>query len=297
MYQIIYSGDHECGSRYKSGSKEGLKCSGRAYYFQEGNIYCGRHSKKETRKKLKNNPEKDILRQKENEVRKSKADNLAAINKQNNIKGKVIVSKLSFMSSPQYQDGYMAIFPNYKHKNRQDGLGFSKLSPKCLGPVIHNMKNLPRSKNLENFYQYSKITKDEKYADYLEVRIDAYNSDLVLKKKKKDVVNSIYFDKENQPNNFDYIQSRFFYCHYYEKLAMKTPEFAKLKDILENGYNLQIFGYDGYNIDRDIYQHYTAAKPFGHELVLYCLLMIYNKEEYPWNIYYKENQGIYNNII
>jgi len=66
---------------------------------------------------------------------------------------------------------------------------------------------------------------------------------------------------------------------------------------LEQGYNLQIVGYDGYNVDKSLKKHYSdTKKPFGHELVLYTLLTIQNPKEYPWNIEYDNNKDIYEGV-
>ena len=40
-----------------------------------------------------------------------------------------------------------------------------------------------------------------------------------------------------------------------------------------------------------------TTKPFGHEMVLYTMLKEDSRNNYPWNIYYKENQDIYNGLI
>ena len=57
-------------------------------------------------------------------------------------------------------------------------------------------------------------------------------------------------------------------------------------------------GYDGYYIDKTLYEHYVdTSKPFGHELVLYTMLVEDDKDKYPWNIFYKKNEEIYKNVI
>jgi hypothetical protein len=88
-------------------------------------------------------------------------------------------------------------------------------------------------------------------------------------------------------NKYNYIESRKFYCRQYEKLAIKTKSFKKLEEMLNNGYNLQICGYDGFdissdveNIDELIKEYYLdAKKPFGHEICLFVLLITKN---FPW---------------
>jgi hypothetical protein len=58
------------------------------------------------------------------------------------------------MKNPEHIEGFLKVFPNYKHQNRQDGFGCMKLSPKYLGPVDHGQPDLPPALNIENFHQY-----------------------------------------------------------------------------------------------------------------------------------------------
>ena len=106
---------------------------------------------------------------------------------------------------------------------------------------------------------------------------------------------SIHLDKNGAERRYTYVQSRYFYCHQYEKLAPKTDDFKKLKQMLNEGINLQIVGYDAYPITKSLQEHYEDPdKPFGHEIVLYTLLVVKDPENYPWNVYYKQHKNLYN---
>jgi hypothetical protein len=108
----------------------------------------------------------------------------------------------------------------------------------------------------------------------------------------------MYYDKDGNEHRYTYLQCRYFYCHYYELLATKEKDFIALKKMIKNGYNLNIQGYDGYNITMDLMEHYNdISKPFGHELVLYTLLVENDPAKYPWNIFYELNKQIYHNVI
>lgn len=108
----------------------------------------------------------------------------------------------------------------------------------------------------------------------------------------------MYYDKDGKEHRYTYIECRYFYCHWYEKLAKETSDYKELVNKIKNGYNLQIIGYDGYNPTKDLYEHYLdSTRHFGHELVLYSLLVIDNPDNYPWNIYYEKYNDIYKNII
>ena len=81
---------------------------------------------------------------------------------------------------------------------------------------------------------------------------------------------------------------------FWKILENVQTEFKKLKKALRNGFNLNIVGYDGYHVDKSLWECYNdVSRPFGHELVLYTLLTIENPEDYPWNRFYRENEEIY----
>jgi len=320
---MIFYGEKDCEGLYMNGEH----CKNKSYWKVGKRYFCGVHSKKfQYRKKLNKNPdgkkEKKELLKKRIEI----VESLAQSNRLNNIKGNVIVSKLKMMKIPEYHEGYLNVFPNYKHQNRIDGFGCSSLSPKSIGPINHIMPNLPVSKNLENYHQFAKIfsweiknfnKKDfnsgEIKEEIIEKRKEAYNSDipyrhkysrdfLVKKLKNSDNINiplfSVYYDKEGNERRFNYLQCRYFYCHWYEKIVKTLEDFKFLKSKLENGYNLNIVGYDGYSIEKDLYEHYLdISKPFGHEMVLATMLIVENSNEYPWNKFKTENKEIYKDLF
>ena len=126
----------------------------------------------------------------------------------------------------------------------------------------------------------------------------------IIDKNKLNNINiplfSVYYDKNDEEHRYNYIECRYFYCHYYELLVSKTNDFLDLKQMIANGYNLQIIGYDGFMIDnsKDLMDYYLdKSRPFGHELVLYTMLVIDNKKDYPWNKYYVQHKDIYEGVI
>lgn len=247
-------------------------------------------------------------------------EDIAENNKNNNILGKVLVSKLKMMQKPELIKGYINVYPNYKHQNRTDGFGCSMLSPKSLGPIEHNMSNLPTAKNLENYHQFAKFWEFELdflengefeiKSEYLQKRIDAYLDPTPYRHKynKKELLKygkninvpkfSIYYDKDCNIKTYNYLECRYFYCKFYQELASKETDFKYLQDKIKNGYNLNIVGYDGYNPTNNLMEMYSdTSKPFGHEMVLYTMLVEDDTNKYPWNIYYKDNYEIYKNVI
>ncbi len=317
-----YYGENPCQAIYLSGKKKNTNCQNNAYYLDNNKLLCGTHSHKVSRSNFPKN--KNVLINKINlyNERQKLIDSMALQNQQLNKKGNVICSKFKMMKQPDHFDGYFKIFPNFKHDNRQDGYGCSELSPKSLGPIIHTMSNLPIAKNLENYHQGSKIffgevdDNNQIKKESINIRKKIYECAIPYRHKfehpdaKRIITNigenkniplfSVYYDKHGKEYRYNYIECRYFYCHYYEILTPQTESYKKLKDLLNNGYNLQIIGYDGFEIDttKDLMEYYLDdTRPFGHELVLYSLLTLNDKNEYPWNRYYTTHQAIYREVI
>lgn len=319
----IYYGEIDCQAIYKSGAKKGQQCVNKAYYrTNEDKYLCGVHCKKcngvNNSIMLPKNPDHEQLKLNGYEELKGLAKNMAQNNYNSGIKGDVICTKMLMMKNPFNKPGYLMIFPNFKHKNRKDGIGLPSLSPKSIGPINHKMPNLPPAKNLENYHQFAKVFSCEVDEDgnpdknYIRRRIEGYQDDIPHRHKfPREQINSInssnniniplysiYYDFNGNEHRYNYIQSRYFYCHWYEKLVSKSSDFNKLKKYIEEGYNLQIVGYDAYHITKSLYEHYLDDSiPFGHELVLYTMLTIKREEEYPWNQYYDKYEEIYKDVI
>lgn len=77
-------------------------------------------------------------------------------------------------------------------------------------------------------------------------------------------------------NFYPYVQSRYFYCFYYIGLVSRTPEYAELVNMVNSGVNVHILGFDGRDIpitaESMLQAIFDPTYPFGHELVLCCLL-------------------------
>lgn len=93
-----------------------------------------------------------------------------------------------------------------------------------------------------------------------------------LEQKDKIPLYSVYWH-DGKLTNLSYAESRRIYCRLYAEKVRELPEFIKLRDLVMNGFNLQICGYDGYEITKTVREHYEdISVPFGHELVLYAML-------------------------
>jgi hypothetical protein len=298
----MYYGETNCSGV----TAKGTPCHNKAYYSVGGIYRCGVHSKKGERIDLKRNPNAKQLASLEIATRKARVDEVAT---ENSTAGNVIVTKLGFMKKPEYVDGHMCIFPNYKHQKREDGFGCASLSPKSLGPVDHGMPDIPPARSIENYHQYAKVFPSEVDEDgeplpeTIEERIEGYASSVPMRHKpaakgKNIPMYSLYYDKAGNPHKYTYLQCRYFYCHWYERLVTRNPDLAHLRDLICQGYNLNIVGYDGYNVTEDLYTHYKdTRRPYGHELVLYTILTVPEPSDYPWNMYYRRHKSIYKGVI
>ncbi len=279
---------------------EKVKCKNKAYYEFNGGYFCGVHSKSNRTQLVKISSYVQAKKKAELLViSNTLIEDARKKNKDQGLKGKVIVSQLKMMKEPDDHKGFLKVFPNFKHQNRRDGFGCRSLSPMSLGPVDHGQPNLPQSFNIENFHQGSKCFQEEIDSKgdpskiYYENRLKFYLDKTAHRHKYKGTgknknipVFFIWVDKDGKEHRLNYTQSKQFYCHFYEKLASIQPDYLRLLKLIENGTNIQICGYDGRSIgNRPIEEEYLdESKPFGHELVL-ATMLIEKPENYPWKKY------------
>lgn len=306
----VYYGEENCSGI----SAKGKECTNKSYWLVDNEVLCGVHSKSmSNRTALPKRSIKDRLRIAK--AKKEDADQLIEEarleNETEGLEGQVIVSKLRMMASPPDHQGFLKVFPNFKHGNRKDGLGLPELSPMSLGPVHHTQPDLPPSLNIENLHQFNKVfpseldKKGNPTEEWYETRNQAYLDPVAHRHKpaaksatkSKGKINknipkySIWVLPDGNEQRLTYFESRQIYCTYYERLAKKTKSFRKLRALKKSGTNLQIIGYDGYDLpkgrsEKKIFEkcYLDTTKPFGHELVLAALLIL-DPDEYPWRKY------------
>jgi hypothetical protein len=299
----FYYGEEKCTVR---------ECQNKAYWKDKtsNRIACGVHTRNCPRTPLTKRPiferkkiQEDKLKKQETEIQIC-----ADLNKEKELKGHLVVSKLRIMKNPEDLKGYRKVFPNFKHKNRKDGWGLPDLSPMSLGPVYHNQPNLPPALNIENLHQANKVFPSNVEEDQNRPLLSWYISRLQLyedpvprrhrpeaKSTKGSPLYSVWVTPKGKELRLSYLESRQIYCTYYQRLAKKTEGFHKLKNALKEGTNLQIIGYDGFDLEltqedqqdpehmsRIFNKYYLDPKrPFGHEVVLAVLLLL-PSEKYPW---------------
>lgn len=290
----IYYGQLKCQAVTSSGSE----CTNGAYYQVGTKYLCGVHSKNKDRIELPKNKER-ITEIKDDlyKLHLKTVDSDAKRNQIKGVKGTVMLTKLLMKKDPKLIPGFMNIFPNFKDQNRKYGFGCKSLSPKYMGPIKHPQHGLPVSKNLENFWQGSKCFPcelDEKgnpSDQFYKTRLEMFTSSKPMRHKtvakdqdgNKNIPEySVWTCNDGSELHLKYFEARQIYCHYYTLFALESPDFIKLKKMINDGVNINICGYDAYQPEMSLEDCYKdTSRPFGHELVLYSLLM----NERPWEKY------------
>lgn len=282
----VYYGETKCVAV----KRNGMKCTNNAYYIDN---CCGVHSKNKT--PLPKNPRSSEIKKEHETIRKNLIESIAKGNKDAMIKGDLILTKIYMVKGVKNVDGFLRVYPNYKHGLRKDGIGMPSLSPKSIGPILHGQPGLPVALNLENLHQGSKVFPEEINEDgslnelYYKHRLLMYNDPLPYRHKyqkfpilSKTPLYSIWVDSDGTEKKITYFESRQIYCMIYASIVKDLPDFIKLKQLINDGYNIQICGYDAYHPEDTLDACYCdVSRPFGHELVLYSMLI----NEAPWEKY------------
>jgi hypothetical protein len=170
---------------------------------------------------------------------------------------------------------------------------------------------LPPAKNIENYHQSAKVFARELSGgkvtqEFWKLLKQRYQDETPYRHKWKDLKQknknipefSLRSDSCGRHFRFTYLESRFFYCSMYERRAKEEKDFKELKDKIRNGVNLEILGFDAYPVTSPLQTHYEdISRPFGHELVLYCLLTINESKDYPWNVYFEKHKELYASFV
>ncbi len=286
----VYYGEHQCQNVSKTSHK---RCGNKAYFRSKKKnaklLLCGVHSRNVSRKELpkRDRATKARMKQERLQAHESLVQAAREDNASKGLRGQVVLSRLRMMHEPENLPGFLKVFPNFKHQNRKDGFGCSRLSPKAMGPVEHGQPSLPAALNIENFHQGSKVFREEVDSDnnpgplFYEHRVSFYRDHVPHRHKYKgqgaNANVPLYFlwvDKDGTEHRLDYITSRQFYCNFYERIAAHEKDYLYLLDQLQSGTNLQICGYDAFPIENSIEAAYLdPSVPFGHERVLYTMLV------------------------
>ncbi|EFC48496.1 predicted protein [Naegleria gruberi] len=225
--------------------------------------------------------EKQAKKQHDQSVKKQQE-----LNKKRNSKGDVRCDKLPGRFSKGNKK--WPIVTGYKNVNCCSGASgiFKELSPMKLGPYEyeHGSEKCTIT-NLENLWQFSKVFPGEEEqvrndngqltkvpnSEFFERRTKGWKDEKAHRHVKREKPLYSWWKGEK----FNYMQARRkIYCPLYAEKVVETEAYKKLEEMVNSGMNIQILGFDGYNYDgktlKECFE--DTSKPFGHELVLCCLL-------------------------
>lgn len=173
--------------------------------------------------------------------------------------------------------------------------GFWKeLSPMLLGPiplrqwgidpetdrskVLHGVSVPEKCLKMENVWQFSKVFVQEvgsdkwPNAEFFRRRSQAWKDPKGHRHSIKGARVEYFLWGESK---FTYVEARKrIYCPIYASIVQKTRAYKELVKLLEQGQNVQILGYDGYDRGDRTWEECLndLSRPFGHEMVLGALL-------------------------
>lgn len=193
---------------------------------------------------------------------------------------------MTFVGQYKKRAGFTAVFPNYKHANRTDGIGLARLSPMSLGPVRHGMKGVPDARNLENMHQFSKEYPNESRQEFEAARAKAFQDPVPKRHKRRGVKPKGWIWEDPTDGKrycLSWVRSRQFYCNWYERMVREQPEWAKLQALARTT-KVLVVGYDAHPVDDGDWEraYLQSEVAFGHERVLACMLSVEDEAQWPW---------------
>lgn len=273
-------------------------CGGPGHFIgSNGDVACGRHKKVLL----------DPMRLKVNEAeieRQAKAD------RRKGMTGDVILGRIvNYYNIVDYTSGYLAVYPNHSRPPAgSEGLWLPSLSPKVIGPIdtpdgpalsieiahqagrVYAHEADAAGNPLPEFYERkAKSLMDPERAKWRHVFAPTKPESLAYLKRigaTTEVLFNVIGGKR-----YDYVAARQFYCGYFDAALPELPEYAQLLDLLSQGVNLQLFGYDAIPelTPENAYRLYCDKRyRFGHESVIYCCLVM-EPEDRPWRRWKRDN--------
>ncbi|KAL0484431.1 Ldhc [Acrasis kona] len=251
-----------------------------------------RKTKKTNKRQPVSEESKKAKKQRDEAIEAAKKEN-----SKNGVRGRVRCNKLPHRFDKTLKDKSWPVVKGFKNINVCSGApgAYKNLSPMKLGPIEYNLKDDGNGeegtiliKNLENCWQFSKVWNGEEdkrtklpVEEFWARRKTGWEDEKAHRWVKKG-------NDENGNKNIplysywkgqklSYLQARgAIYCPLYAALVQETDAYKKLKKLVDEGTNVQILGFDGYDYDgegmslADCYK--STRRPFGHEHVLCALL-------------------------
>lgn len=193
---------------------------------------------------------------------------------------RVISKKESLQSQVLNYEDYFVIDCTSKS---QDSMMAHGLSPFYLGPI--NCYDGLTAEKMENAWQFAKVYEgmvDENQNPtslYFEWRNKGFQQEKASRYPVGKGIKPLYsyWKVGDKYYKLDYIQARkLIYIPCYAKAVVKTETFARLQDLMNQGYNLALSDFDGYNNDAfNLNMKQVVNNPnkvMGHSFVLKMLL-------------------------
>lgn len=168
-----------------------------------------------------------------------------------------------------------------------------------IGPVHHGQPRLPPALNLENFHQGSKKFAVQSDDEFRETQIAMFQDPHPHRHHPAAPVPApgvnrnvpeyfVWIDRDGSVHHVTYVESRQFYCNFLERAIRHQPDFLRLADMRASGINLLLCGFDAFEPapNRTLEEVYLdPSTPFGHELVIYTMLVEPEEARWPWRIH------------
>ena len=302
---IVYAGDLPCG--YPRCTNKASYVNSATLMINEPQYLCGTHSRSIMREELPKMPRSVIIARQEAHLRQTNELAYARMHGEGPIvPGHITLYRMRMMHGVPLDAGILNVFPNFRSGNGLQGGSFccAELSPKAIGPVNHGQPGLPPARSIENFHQGSKKMADETEELFHTRQREMFEDPIPRRHKDEKYPGTSrameYFEwigRDGVVNHLTYVQSRQFYCNFYERAISAMPAFQRLVQYRDQGYNLRICGYDAFLIEgiedpRNMSQeqltaaidvaYMDAVVPFGHERVIFTMLVIQSPVNYPW---------------
>lgn len=214
-----------------------------------------------------------MKRQREAEINEARQ-----INALNCRPGKLLLQTQYHYRDKAAKDKHWRRLPGFRNISVCSGAKKWKyLSPVYLGPIEVEPGLVASS--LENAWYYSQVFKEDLYQDQIRVewfknRQYGFESPIgkPSSKRQKRGEPEFWFWKGARLNKVE--ARREIYCKLYAEHIVKLDLYADLKVMLKQGFNIQLFGYDAYDLEgrEPIEALFDVNKTFGHEFILYGLL-------------------------
>lgn len=218
------------------------------------------------------------------------------------IKKQKIVGDVKCAKLPKrFSSSKWPVIKNYKNINvcSSSKTFYKYLSPFLLGPITIKTVDyegnviLQNCEKFENLWQSLKVWDNDLDKDYKIMKswYDRKNKYFLDKKSHRHIENKrncktmfhLWVDQETgKVERLNYIDARKkIYCPIYESLVKNLSYYQNLEKLVNNGTNVQILGYDGYDFTGKTLNECfdDVSKPFGHELCLVGML----KNIRPWS--------------